>query len=94
MSGESAGNLTAGSTPGSLSEAAFASQCDIYSARTLLVVDEEEEIVIQSAEPNPRIGGGTSPETWWTGGSNLNPIQRFRSINARRPVDFKAAERV
>lgn len=44
--------------------------------------------------PNPRIGGGTDSGTWWTGGSNVNNLTRPKSINARRPSDFKSGERV
>ncbi len=44
----------------------------------------------------PRIGGGTSPDTAWVGGSNLPAFRstRARSIHARRPEDFRSAEKV
>jgi hypothetical protein len=43
---------------------------------------------------NPRIGGGTDPDTWWTGGSNVTLLKRPKSTNGRRPDDFKSAEKV
>ena len=46
--------------------------------------------------PNPRVGGGTDSDTWWVGGPNLQSNRRTKpaSINARRPMDFKSAEKV
>ena len=42
----------------------------------------------------PRVGGGTNGDTWWTGGSNVNKLMRPKTINARRPDDFKSAEKI
>jgi hypothetical protein len=39
--------------------------------------------------PNPRLGGGTDENTWWTGGSNLEPRTRKASILASRPNNVK-----
>jgi hypothetical protein len=43
---------------------------------------------------DPRIGGGEDPETWWTGGSNINIRTRPHTYHARRPTDFKSAAKV
>lgn len=42
----------------------------------------------------PRVGGGTNGDTWWTGGSNMHKLMRPKTINARRPDDFKSAEKI
>ena len=47
-----------------------------------------------SSAGNPRIGGGTDGDTWWTGGPNTKPLSRPMTINARRPDDFKSAEKI
>ena len=44
----------------------------------------------------PRIGGGVDSDTFWTGGSN-DPTKRLArpvSIHARRPEDFRSAEKI
>ena len=48
------------------------------------------------AAPNPRIGGGTDSDTWFTGGSNIpaRRIARPASILARRPTSFSDAEKI
>jgi hypothetical protein len=48
------------------------------------------------AAPNPRIGGGTDSDTWFTGGSNIpaRRIARPASILARRPTSFRDAEKI
>ena len=48
------------------------------------------------AAPNPRIGGGTGSDSWWTGGSNMPAKRRTRAktILARRPTDFRGAEKI
>ena len=47
-------------------------------------------------DPNPRVGGGTDSNTWWTGGSNVAAKRRTRAktILARRPTDFRGAEKI
>ena len=47
-----------------------------------------------SSTGSPRIGGGTDGDTWWTGGPNTKPLSRPMTINARRPDDFKSAEKI
>ena len=47
-----------------------------------------------SSAGNPRIGGGTDGDTWWTGGPNTKLLSRPMTINARRPDDFKSAEKI
>ena len=47
-----------------------------------------------SSAGNPRIGGGTDGDTWWTGGPNTKPLSRPMTINASRPDDFKSAEKI
>ena len=47
-----------------------------------------------SSAGSPRIGGGTDGDTWWTGGPNTKPLSRPMTINARRPDDFKSAEKI
>ena len=44
----------------------------------------------------PRVGGGTTADNMWTGGSNLPAQQRAhpKTIYARHPEDFKDAEKV
>ena len=49
---------------------------------------------VEPQPETPRIGGGTDLDTWWTGGSNLNRIERPRSVNARRPTDFRSLEKI
>ena len=62
--------------------------------------EAEEEIIFHpmevDPESNPRIGGGTDPQTWWTGGPNVqaNRITWPRSASARRPTEFKSASLV
>jgi hypothetical protein len=40
------------------------------------VVFEQEEDTLAMSKPNPRIGGGTDTDTWWTGGPNLKKLTR------------------
>ena len=47
-----------------------------------------------ASAPNPRIGGGTDGDTWWTGGSNLTKRSRSKTINAHRPTAFKSAKAI
>jgi hypothetical protein len=44
----------------------------------------------------PRIGGGSDSDTFWVGGSNIPKERRIRpkTLNARRPTDFKSASSV
>ena len=44
--------------------------------------------------PNPRIGGGTGSDSWWTGGPNLAPRTKAHTAHAGRPSDFKSASKV
>ena len=46
--------------------------------------------------PNPRVGGGTDGDSWWTGGSNIQAQKRkkYASSHARRPTTFRDAEKV
>lgn len=57
---------------------------------------QEEEIVFEaiSTMVNPRIGGGTDSDTWWTGGPNIVKIDKPKSSNARRPNDLKSLSKV
>ena len=45
---------------------------------------------------DPCVGGGNNSDTWWTGGSNVLGQHRTRpkTIHARRPTDFRNAEKV
>ena len=49
-----------------------------------------------SVAPKPRVGGGDSSDTYWTGGTNIASACRTapKSIMARRPEDFRSAEKV
>ena len=58
------------------------------------VVFEQEEDTLAMSKPNPRIGGGTDTDTWWTGGPNLKKLTRPKSSNARRPTDLKSLAKV
>lgn len=58
------------------------------------VVFEQEEDTPAMPAPNPRIGGGTDTDTWWTGGPNLKKLTRPKSSNARRPTDLKSLAKV
>ena len=58
------------------------------------VVFEQEEDTLAMSKPNPRIGGGTDTDTWWTGGPNLKKLTRPKSSNARRPTDLKSLSKV
>ncbi len=42
----------------------------------------------------PRAGGGHDSDSWWTGGSNVVPGARPKTILARRPTDFRNAEKI
>jgi hypothetical protein len=48
------------------------------------------------ATVNPRIGGGTDKDAWLTGGSNVTTqkSKRANTLKARRPSDYKSADRV
>ena len=44
----------------------------------------------------PRVGGGTDYDTVWVGGSNVTGkgLSKAKSIHARRPQDFRNAEKI
>ena len=39
----------------------------------------------------PRMGDGQNSDMYWVGGSNAFPVTRAKSIQARRPNDFRSA---
>ena len=39
----------------------------------------------------PRVGGGQNYKTYWVSRSNISPVTREKSIQARRPNDFRSA---
>ena len=39
----------------------------------------------------PRGGGNHNFETYWIGGSNISPVTRAKSIQTRRPNNFRSA---
>ena len=51
---------------------------------------------VTGGDPNPRVGGGTDPNSWWTGGSNIPGSMRRKPMStlARRPTDFRSAEKI
>ena len=51
-------------------------------------------VTVPTAPPNPRIGGGTGSDSWWTGGPNLTPRTKAHTAHAGRPSDFKSASKV
>ena len=51
-------------------------------------------VTVPAAQPNPRIGGGTGSDSWWTGGPNLTPRTKAHTAHAGRPSDFKSASKV
>ena len=59
-----------------------------------LMGDPEPTTVTMTNTKNPRIGGGTDSDTWWTGGPNLAKLTRPKSSNARRPSDLKSLSKV
>jgi len=48
------------------------------------------------AFPTPRVGGGTTADTVWTGDSNVmsSSLNHPKSLYDRRPTDFCSAEKV
>jgi hypothetical protein len=51
--------------------------------------EEPAASTAQTTMPNPRVGGGTDGDSWWTGGANINPRTRKASILACRPSNVK-----
>ena len=45
-------------------------------------------------DPTPRVGGGKDSGTWWTGGSNRTKRTKAKTVLARRPTDFRDAEKI
>ena len=49
-----------------------------------------------AAVVNPRVGGGTDGNTWWTGGTNItaSKITKPKTTFAGLPTTFRDAEKV